>query len=426
MTLPSSSIRGFFEILMPGIFLVLNAALTAYFLGAVLSPGLQAALQPLWNLITNPAVAIFLLVAVGYPVGVVLRLLKSARIDALSARYIRFLKPKTRNELYLTDHFFYGNWMYDKAHTRLPAEAARFYDDYWKDKYTGDGTTNTTWFNFCKTIIAKNDIQSGLEIYAAEALSRFLAGSYYALQVSIVLMLANAVVAGLLLAPGAAILPALVALAYLFMFHIILSQYRLLRHKEVDTVFSACFANRKAFDELFPNLASRQLAASSGSAEADARRDLILRAWQQRWTETGLSQSLSLENLVGLMRRESQLQPYLSSLYFAGADVDHPFFLENDRLALGISVLPQDAEKASQVKQHPHQTEVLFVLQGSLELHYGSPPDFSLRLLSADEHFVISPGVCHWITPAGSGEAVYLFVKTNAAQEPRSQPCSYS
>jgi hypothetical protein len=85
----------------------------------------------------------------------------------------------------------------------------------------------------------------------------------------------------------------------------------------------------------------------------DARRDLILRAWQQRWTETGPSQSLSLENLVGLMRRESQLQPDLSSLYFAGADVDHPFFLENDRLALGISVLPEDAEKAGQVKQRP-------------------------------------------------------------------------
>ena len=87
MTLPSSSIRGFFEILMPGIFLVLNAAVTAYFLGAVLSPGLQATLQPLWTLFTNPAVAIFLLVAVGYPVGVVLRLLKSARIDRFSPLY---------------------------------------------------------------------------------------------------------------------------------------------------------------------------------------------------------------------------------------------------------------------------------------------------------------------------------------------------
>ena len=162
-----------------------------------------------------------------------------------------------------------------KAHTRLPAEAARFYDNYWKDKYTGDGTTNTTWFNFCKTIIARNDIQSGLEIYAAEALSRFLAG--------LVLRPASLHSAdgcqrrgcGIAAGAGAAILPALVAVAYLFMFHTILSQYRLLRHKEVDTVFSACFANRKAFDELFPNTASRQLAVSSGSAVVDARRDLI-------------------------------------------------------------------------------------------------------------------------------------------------------
>ena len=91
----------------------------------------------------------------------------------------------------------------------------------------------------------------------------------------------------------------------------------------------------------------------------------------------------------------------------------------------GISVLPQDAEKASQVKQHPHQTEVIFILQGSLELHFGSSSKIArVRLLSAGEHFVISPGVCHWITPAGSGEAVYLFVKTNPAQEPRSQPCA--
>ncbi|MEW6743202.1 MAG: RHS repeat-associated core domain-containing protein [Planctomycetota bacterium] len=61
----------------------------------------------------------------------------------------------------------------------------------------------------------------------------------------------------------------------------------------------------------------------------------------------------------------------MSSVYFAGSDVDHPFFLRNDRVAVGVSVFPEDAAKAAAAKRHPHQTEEIFVLDGALSLVVG-------------------------------------------------------
>lgn len=263
MNMPISGTRGFFEILMPGIFLTLNAAVTMYVMAATLVPELMPAVRASALYFTNPALAAALLVVVGYPVGVVLRLLKNARIDARSAKYIGLLHPKQRDASYLKGEFFYGRWMKQKTETRLPAGAAGFYEEYWEDKDTGDGRMNTTFFNFCKTVVAKNDPQSCSEIYGAEALIRFLAGSYYALQAAVLLMVANAFCAVVRLSPRAAIFPLLFAAAYLYLLHVILSQYRFLRCKEVDTVFNACFANREHFDHLFPTIASRSLAKSA-------------------------------------------------------------------------------------------------------------------------------------------------------------------
>ena len=134
--LPTSNIRGFFEILMPGIFLVLNAVFTALFLGSTLMPDQMHSVEAVNQLITSQITAVTLVIVIGYPVGMALRLLKTTGIDTRSANYIARLKPKERGKLYLSDQFFYGNWMREKVISRLPAEAARFYDDFWHDKYT--------------------------------------------------------------------------------------------------------------------------------------------------------------------------------------------------------------------------------------------------------------------------------------------------
>lgn len=423
MNLPASTTRGFFEILMPGIFLVLNLALTAYLVASAVVPQLLPAIKSAITHCANPAVLISLLVVFGYPVGVVLRLLKNANIDGHSARYIGMLHPGERDLPYLKDKFFYGNWMRDKCRSRLPAEAARFYEEYWADKDTGDSRKNTTFFNFCKTLVAKHDPQSASEIFAAEALCRFVAGSYYALLVSVFLMVMNALCVYAQFSIRAAVLVLVLAACYLYLVHVILSQYRLLRCKEVDTAFNACFANREHFDQLCPTHASRLLKRHSIVPEYDMRRDVLLEAWGERWTGERLVQSLDLQKLISVMKRESSVHSYLSSLYFAGSDVDHPFFLENTKVAVGMAILPQDASKAGVPKRHPYQTEIIIVLKGSLCLHHDINGKRTEKILSENDHFVIANDTCHWVTCIDDSDAVYLFVKTNPSQEPRSESC---
>jgi quercetin dioxygenase-like cupin family protein len=123
------------------------------------------------------------------------------------------------------------------------------------------------------------------------------------------------------------------------------------------------------------------------------------------------------------MRERSLSKPYLSSLYFAGADVDHPFFLKNETVAIGISVLPEDAEKAGKRKCHPHQVELIVVLLGALSLHTVEGNQKRSYDLKKGAEFVIGKGVCHWITAVSDEPSAYLFVKTNPAQQPRGIDC---
>lgn len=419
--LPTSNIRGFFEILMPGVFFFLNIAFMVIFLISILNPQQMSPNEIIEQFITSPVVAITLVIAIGYPVGMAFRLLKTARIDTTSARYIAFLKPKERGKLYLSDHFFYGNWMRKKIREHLPAEAARFYDEYWYDKYTASDAP--TFFNFCKILIAKEDIQSGTEIYAAEAILRFLAGSYYALQFSVVIMVLILAIALASHNTQVAVLTGALVVTYLLLLHIILSQFRFLRAKEVDTVFNASFANRKVFSQLFPTTTSRRLISKSQLPEFTKRKELILNCWGERWEDERLVQSLDLEKLVFQMKAASIQHPYLSSLYFAGMKVDHPFFLENSRFALGIAVLPEDSTKASLPKRHPYQTELIVVLNGSINIHYEIDGKQTDTVVEENDYFVIPPDTCHWISVAGDGQGTLLYIKTNPAQEPQSLPC---
>jgi mannose-6-phosphate isomerase-like protein (cupin superfamily) len=423
MNTPTSSIRGFFEILMPGVFLVLNAVVTLYVLTSVLAPKIVSQLNAALLHCSSPALAASLLIAVSYPVGVVLRLLKNAKIDGRSAAYIRLMHPGEREAFYVKDEFFFNNWMKEKVKERLPSDAAFFYQKYWADKDTGSGTKNTTFFNFCKTIVAKNDPQSGIEIYGAEALSRFLAGSYYALQASVLLMLANAICAFTCLSPRYALLPLIIIIGYLYLLHVILSQYRLLRCKEVDIVFNACFANREHFDRLFQTTSSRSLMFVSGCSQFDTRLTLLKDAWLPRQDGTRLIQSVALHRLISFMKTRSTTHPYLSSMYFAGAEVDHPFFLENNKVAIGLSVLPEDAGKSAVPKRHPLQSEIIVVIQGALTLHHDKGGIADHLTLTEDECFIIDKGVCHWITSIDKTDAAYLFIKTNPSEEPRSASC---
>lgn len=248
----ASSIRGFFEILMPGIFLLLNFIAACVLLTSATSPDLIPIIKKALHYLESPGSVLFL-VAFGYPVGISLRLLRCEGVDKLSAKYIKLLKMADPNALYLTESFFFPEWMLQKCKTGLPAEAKRFCEKYWGKQLSESEVPNTHAFNLYKVMIAKNDPQSGNEVYAAEALSRFVAGSFYALLISIFMMAVSLFSLLRLTSAPTLILPLVITCSYFALIHVILSRYRLLRCKEVDTVFNAALANREHFGKIFPS-----------------------------------------------------------------------------------------------------------------------------------------------------------------------------
>lgn len=134
---------------------------------------------------------------------------------------------------------------------------------------------------------------------------------------------------------------------------------------------------------------------------------------------------LDLDFLISLMKLKSRDKQYLSSLYFAGGILDHPFMLQNDSIAIGLSVLPEDAEKAGLSKKHPHQEEVIIVLNGSILLEVMELGQHQKIVLNSGDLHVIKKGQCHRIFPIDNKDAAFLFVKTNPSLEPRGEDCTF-
>jgi mannose-6-phosphate isomerase-like protein (cupin superfamily) len=152
----------------------------------------------------------------------------------------------------------------------------------------------------------------------------------------------------------------------------------------------------------------------------EQRRRLLERAHAVSGTLDDEHRELTLSALAAAMKAQSHECKHLSSIYFAGAEGDHPYFLNNDKIAVGIAVLPEDREKAGLAKRHPSQTEVIFVLSGALILEIEGE---GKKRLESGAVAVIDNGKCHRIEPTENQDAVYLFVKTNPAEEPREEQC---
>jgi len=129
------------------------------------------------------------------------------------------------------------------------------------------------------------------------------------------------------------------------------------------------------------------------------------------------------ETLFRLMRERSAAHPYLSSLYFAGAERDHPYFLWTDKVALGVAVLPEDGPKAGRWRRHPHQTEMLIVLEGELIVEFRDTSAVTQHTGVVGSVFTIPPGTCHRVLAVEGTPAAYLFAKTHPVTEPRALEC---
>jgi len=223
--------RGIFEIFVPGAFLFLNIVLVVY---AWPINGVEAIRQFIFKFASQPVLSLATLICFGYLLGVLLRLLKCKTPDKLSG-YFGWLmsKLKGKNGVVYLEEFPYFSHIEKVANNCLPENAKLFYQEFWGKKIVSG---NREFFNYCKTIINSVDDKSATEIYAAEALTRYVAGMFYALLTSFILVTTLAIVCS---SSGFWVL----ASSYLLAIVVILRNLRFLRVKEVELVFTATLQN---------------------------------------------------------------------------------------------------------------------------------------------------------------------------------------
>jgi hypothetical protein len=190
-------------------------------------------------------------VVFGYLIGVLLRLFRPAFPDRLSAAWVRAfhrssLRGEGRLECLAPEGFPYFDWIGEDCERYLPPGVVNFYKETWAlKKHKGPGSP---FFSFCKVIVTSEDERAAGEIYAAEALTRYMSGMFYALVFASLLILVIVVLQYVVL--GQIMVGLIIVLAmYVFAVGVILSRFRFIRIKEVETVFAAAFKNRSLFQE---------------------------------------------------------------------------------------------------------------------------------------------------------------------------------
>jgi hypothetical protein len=237
--------RGIFELLVPGVFLLLNLAAIAHYSPAT-AESFRAAAEPVTSEATWGAL---LVVCFGYLLGVALRLLQVEGLDRLSALAIRLTRRGASQELYATERFPYIELLGENCTTRLPPAARDFWEAAWRPRCLAQGTRhNKQFLNYCKGLLISTGSGAAAEIHANESLSRYIAGVFYSLLLSSGLILCL----WRLASPARLALPlACLLLLYVTVMAVILRNFRYLRIKEVEAVFTACLAER---DRLKPFL----------------------------------------------------------------------------------------------------------------------------------------------------------------------------
>lgn len=239
--------RGIFEFFVPGIFLLLNLGVAAYFFPYTDNEtrnGITA-------VASNPALALIVAVSFGYLIGVVIRLFQTDLPDRLSAawlrRFARDARQKDRKfKLWATEQFPYFGWIEQVCKLYLPSVALDFYKKTWGCRKPGE--QNKQFFTFIKVMVGSNDERAADEMYAAEALSRYIAGMFYALFFACIFILITVIVAYLV--SGQVLMGLVIVLiTYVFVIAAILAHYRFIRIKEVEIVFAASFKNKSIFEE---------------------------------------------------------------------------------------------------------------------------------------------------------------------------------
>jgi len=245
--------RGIFEILVPGVFLLLNIGAFIFSL-----PFLDDhTKEMIASLASNTILDLVVSICFGYLTGILLRLLKTDVLDKLSAWWLRTFDKNAREKtsksrkpvyrLSATEGFPYIGWIGQVASGYLPPEALHFYEKVWARRKR-ESNQNKQFFNFCKIVVSSNDENAANEIYAAEALTRYIAGMFYALLFASILIVGTIIMRYLFLGEWVIVLFVLLA-AYLFAIFIIIQRFRKMRIREVEVVFAISYKNRALFEE---------------------------------------------------------------------------------------------------------------------------------------------------------------------------------
>jgi hypothetical protein len=237
--------KGIFEIFLPGVFLLLNLGM-AIFLFPFSDDETK---QFIVDIGSNPALLLIIAIGFGYLFGVLLRLLRLRIPDDLSAAWLRRFHPDARldgkYELWATEDFPYIRRVEQLCKQFLSSKVLDFYNEIWKDRRQ-DNKQNRSFFNLCKMMIYSEDERAANEIYAAEAMCRYISGMFYALVLSCGLLFSIVV---LYIASGQIFVGLIAVLcAYLCALVVIMKRFRFMRLKEVETVFFASFRNRSIFE----------------------------------------------------------------------------------------------------------------------------------------------------------------------------------
>jgi hypothetical protein len=250
--------RGVFEIFVPGAFLFLNLVTTTYLWPFTSDP----VRDQLASLYTNTSAFLLASITLGYLLGVILRLLRSEMPDRLSAGFLRLTDRstyggETDKNRWSYERFPFTRWQRTVCKDRMPPGVLHFYETVWARRDSGH------FFNLCKLIVACEDPKAAEEVYSSEALCRHISGMFYALTASLAAMLSVEI--AIWVSRGSpSFVVTFVALVYLVAIVVILSNFRLMRLKEVGTVFAASYRNRERIEDAL------KAGATEGAEHADA------------------------------------------------------------------------------------------------------------------------------------------------------------
>jgi hypothetical protein len=145
----------------------------------------------------------------------------------------------------------------------------------------------------------------------------------------------------------------------------------------------------------------------------------IEKIYEQAW------KSQSLTTFTKYMRKYN-----VPIVYLMGKRIDkyfHKFFLINDDIAIGLSVLPEDLEKASKPAWHPNSIEMVIVIEGKISFEILQTINNSAQIkrvfLSKGDYFIIQEQQCHRVSKLLSKKAAFIFIKTKPKSKGGSRKC---